>query len=310
MKKHDYDKILYRLTTIWARLREGEVLSTSELAQEFNVSSKTIQRDFNERLVHLLPIEKDGRKWRVKEGHEIDKTLDYEDEIILDILSEFGSSMSMLISKRVDKLFKKISNQHLSPIYSRVEIEDLQEKLELIQQLQHAIGQKLQIEFYHNKKYRYVEPIKVVTFEGYWYLYGKDVQVDKLKTFYIKDITNLNITDKEFVIDQKAIKIIEDAINIWFNPQNEPFEVQLKANTNIAKYFLRRPLSKTQRVVQTYEDGSLLLSVYATSEAEILNGVKKWIPNLFIVSPSKIAKKLRDETIEFQKNQMDLLIDI
>ena len=43
MKKHDYDKILYRLTTIWGRLREGEILGTSELANEFNVSTKTIQ---------------------------------------------------------------------------------------------------------------------------------------------------------------------------------------------------------------------------------------------------------------------------
>ncbi len=310
MKKHNYDKILYRLTTIWARLREGEVLSTSELAQEFNVSSKTIQRDFNERLIHLFPIEKSGHQWKVKDGHNIDKTLDYEDEIILDILNEFGSSMNTLIRKRVDTLFKKISNQHTNPIYSRIEIEDIYDKLEMMQTLQKAIEQNLQIEFYHNKKYRFVEPIKITTFEGYWYLYGKDVQVDKLKTFYIKDISNLTLTNKKFTIDQTAIKIIDDAINIWFNPQNKPFEVQLKANADIAKYFIRRPLSKTQRVVQGYDDGSLLISVYATSEQEILTEVKKWIPNLFVVSPSKIAKKLRDETIEFQKDQMDLLIDV
>jgi predicted DNA-binding transcriptional regulator YafY len=310
MKKHDYDKILYRLTTIWARLRDGEVLSTSELSDEFNVSSKTIQRDFNERLIHLFPIEKIGHKWRVKQGYHIDKTLDFEDEIILDILNEFGSSMSGLISKRVDKLFQKISNQHDNPIYSRVKIEDLDDKLEIIQHLQKAIEQNLQVEFYHNKKYRYVEPIKITTFEGYWYLYGKDIQVDKLKTFYIKDITNLNITDIKFSVDSKAIQIIEDAINIWFDPQNKPFEVQLKANVNIAKYFERRPLSKTQRVVQEFEDGSLLLSVYATSQAEILTEVKKWLPNLFIVNPPKIAKQLRDEVVEFQKNQMDLLIDM
>ena len=62
-KKHDYDKILTRLTIILQRLYEGEILSTSELAEEFNVSSKTIQRDFNERLIRF-PIEKIGRKCR------------------------------------------------------------------------------------------------------------------------------------------------------------------------------------------------------------------------------------------------------
>ena len=48
--KHDYDKILTRLTIILAKLNDGESLSVKELAQEFNVSTKTIQRDFNERL--------------------------------------------------------------------------------------------------------------------------------------------------------------------------------------------------------------------------------------------------------------------
>jgi predicted DNA-binding transcriptional regulator YafY len=308
MKKHDYDKILYRLTTIWGRLREGEALSVKELAQEFNVTTKTIQRDFNERLVFIFPIEKIGHKWRVKEGHHIDKNLDYEDEIILDILKEFGSSMSTLIHTRVNKLFNKISNNHNNPIYSRVAIEDIHDKIDLVKQLQDAIEKRSQIEFYHNKKYRYLEPIKITTFDGYWYLYGKDIQVDKLKTFYIKDITNLTITEKTFQHNPKADTIIHNAINIWFSPNNEPFEVQLLAKSSISKYFIRRPLSHSQRIIESYDDGSILFSLYATSEKEITTEVKKWLPNLLVVSPTSIAKTLRDDAQEFLKEQMDLLI--
>lgn len=308
MKKHDYDKILYRLTTIWGRLREGEVLSVKELALEFNVTTKTIQRDFNERLINLFPIEKIGHKWKVKAGHHIDKVLDYEDEIILDILNEFGSSMNSLISKRVDTLFKKISNQHVNPIYSRIEIEDIYDKLEIMQNLQRAIEQNLQIEFYHSKKYRFIEPIKITTFDGYWYLYGKDIFEDKLKTFYIKDITNLILTDKKFTVDQTAIKIIDNAINIWFNPQNKPFEVQLLVKPAISKYFIRRPLSRSQKVIKTYDDGSILILLYATDPKEITTEVKKWLPNLLVIEPTSIAKELRDEAIAFQKEQMDILI--
>jgi len=47
--KHDYDKILTRLTIILSRLNDSEALSVTELAKEFNVSERTIQRDFNER---------------------------------------------------------------------------------------------------------------------------------------------------------------------------------------------------------------------------------------------------------------------
>ena len=66
---HDYDKILTRLTIILQRLYEGEKLSVSELAEEFNVSTKTIQRDFNERL-YRFPIVKVGRKWKMQDGRQ------------------------------------------------------------------------------------------------------------------------------------------------------------------------------------------------------------------------------------------------
>jgi len=48
--KHDYDKILTRLTLILSRLNDGEALSVKALAEEFNVSTKTLQRDFNQTL--------------------------------------------------------------------------------------------------------------------------------------------------------------------------------------------------------------------------------------------------------------------
>jgi predicted DNA-binding transcriptional regulator YafY len=43
--KHDYDKILTRLTLILSKLNNGEALSEKELAVEFNVSTKTLWND-------------------------------------------------------------------------------------------------------------------------------------------------------------------------------------------------------------------------------------------------------------------------
>ncbi len=65
--KHDYDKILTRLTIILSRMNDGEALSVTELAKEFNVSERTIQRDFNERLIHF-PIYQEGKSWKMQKG--------------------------------------------------------------------------------------------------------------------------------------------------------------------------------------------------------------------------------------------------
>jgi len=55
--KHDYDKKLFRRTQIIAKLYNGAKLTHKELAEEFNVSTKTIQRDFTALVIHY-PIYK------------------------------------------------------------------------------------------------------------------------------------------------------------------------------------------------------------------------------------------------------------
>ena len=42
--KHDYDKILTRLTIILSRLNDGEALSVTGLTKEFNVSGRGLSR--------------------------------------------------------------------------------------------------------------------------------------------------------------------------------------------------------------------------------------------------------------------------
>ncbi len=56
MPTSSYDKLTTRFITIIQRLYEGDILVKSELAEEFNVSEKTIQRDMNSRIANVLPI--------------------------------------------------------------------------------------------------------------------------------------------------------------------------------------------------------------------------------------------------------------
>lgn len=58
----EYDKLSIRLVQILSKFNNGESLSAQELAQEFNVDTRTIQRDLNERLA-FMPIKK--RKWKI-----------------------------------------------------------------------------------------------------------------------------------------------------------------------------------------------------------------------------------------------------
>ncbi len=59
-----YDPALTRLSSIMQRLYEGETLNKKALAQEFNVSEKTIQRDLNTRLSNLPIKQIRGIGWK------------------------------------------------------------------------------------------------------------------------------------------------------------------------------------------------------------------------------------------------------
>ena len=64
MYKHDYDKKLFRLINILAKLYRGESFTIDEIAQEYGVSNRTIQRDLNERLIHF-PIYQENNVWKM-----------------------------------------------------------------------------------------------------------------------------------------------------------------------------------------------------------------------------------------------------
>ena len=53
-----HDKIATRLACILTKLNNGERFTVEELAKEFEVTTRTIQRDLNERLIYL-PIIKE-----------------------------------------------------------------------------------------------------------------------------------------------------------------------------------------------------------------------------------------------------------
>ncbi len=101
----------------------------------------------------------------------------------------------------------------------------------------------------------------------------------------------MTTTQLSFEANNIALSQLDYAMNVWFEPSNPPFTVTLMADATIARYFHRRPISRTQHIVTTHDDGVITLQIQATSEAEVLHEVKKWIPYLQIVSPTELKEK-------------------
>jgi predicted DNA-binding transcriptional regulator YafY len=294
--KHDYDKILTRLTTILSRLNDGEALSVKELAKEFNTSDRTIQRDFNERQVSF-PIYQENKKWKMQDGFRVEKTKSLEDEIVLDIIEKITEGIGGKFSTKAHKLLSKIKNEDFNPIYTKLNIEDISSKFSEIQTLENAIKEKLEVEYvYDDEKHppykTIIKPLKIANYEGFWYLIA--LREDTLQKYYLKNISNVKATSNTFTSDSKLENLLENSVSIWFQKDIEPFEVKIYANKIAAKYFKRRPLP-TQQIESLSKDGSMEFVIKITHEMEILPIIKYWLPHMRVIEPQWIQDEIDED---------------
>jgi len=300
--KHNYDKILTRLTHILARLNDGEALSVKDLAEEFNVSSKTLQRDFNERL-HDFPIYQDKRKWKMQDGFKIEKTKALEEQLVLDIIEKMTESIGGKFAMTSHKLLSKIKNEDFNPIYTKLNIEDISDKFSEIQMIEKAIKNKIELECsYENERegiFRTkIQPLKIVNYEGFWYLVAmRDNYVEK---YYLKTLSNIKKTSISFRVKENIEELLENSINIWFKSDIEPFEVKIYADTIATKYFKRRALP-TQVVESLSQDGTMEFIVTITDEMEIIPIIKYWLPHLRVLEPLWISEIIDEDLKNYFK---------
>ncbi len=302
--KHDYDKILTRLTLILSKLNRGESLSVKELAKEFNVSERTIQRDFNQRLISF-PIFQESKKWKMQKGFCIEKSTVIEETIVLDIMQKIVESSGNKFASKALPLLSKIRNESQNPIYAKLNMEDIGDKIQEVQQLKLAIKNRVEIvceyQFEHYKKELKLRALKIANYEGFWYLIALDSRNNQLKKYYLKNISKIKILEEKFELTTELTQILENSISIWFDPQKSPFEVRLLIDHQIKKYLARKPLSKTQKIVSTYEDGNQEISLMITHPMEIIPIIKYWIPYIEVISPSFLREIILEDLEKYQK---------
>lgn len=308
MAKHEYDTILYRLTSILSRLNDGELLSVTELAEEFNVCTKTIQRDFNKHLVNSFPICKDKKKWKMQDGFRLEKSSTVEEAVVLDIMEKLIEGAGRKFSTKANKLLSKIKNKSLNPIYAKLDMEDIGDKLKEVQELEIAISNKKHIkcnyDFENYNKELDLKPLKIANYEGFWYLIALDARNDILKKYYLKNIKQITISDETFETTNKLDRLLDNSISIWFKDGIEPYRVTLQVSSEVAKYFVRKPISKSQITESAYEDGSMDISLEITDDQEIIPFVKYWIPHIKVLEPVRIKELIERDLTEYTKENI------
>ena len=287
--KHDKDKILIRLSSTLGKLNAGESVSVSELAEEYSVSTKTIQRDIE--AFSFLPIRRVNNRYSL-EPYALGK-LSYDD--IKNFAALIGAKH--LFPSLSDDFIADILNKKIRSAYfiKPTTHEDLSSKSEEFISITAAILENIPIRFIYKDKSRLLYPYKLVNHHGIWYLVADDEEL--LKNFSFSKISNIQIMDEErFKPRIDFIETLKNPSANWFS--QTMFDVTLKIAPEVSDYFLKRNIFPNQ-IVLKQTNSYLVIKTKVSYDEEILRIVQYWLPHITIIEPEYLQEKLLQNLHEY-----------
>ena len=287
-----HDTIVYRLSQILYLLNIGEKLDPQQLAEEFGVTLRTIQRDLNERFAYL-PLQRKGKLYFLDPAF-LGKLTNRDMERFASLAGIRGLFPALTDDFLRDIFDARIQSALLVKGHS---YESLSGKEALFRTVEQAIVAKHPLDFDYPsqrelKRYAAVEPYKLINNKGIWYLAARDG--DKLKTFAFTKLDRVEVlTGLTFEHDTAIDAKLSEEDGVWLS--EDKMEVVLKVDHEVADYFKRRKLIANQIVEKELEDGGLIVSARVGHLNQILPIVRYWIPHLRIISPEGLQAEMEGE---------------
>lgn len=289
--KKSHDTLALRLSLILTKLNSGESFTAKELAEEFNVNIRTIQRDIKERLFYI-PIDKKGDYYSM-ESYALGK-LSFQDiknfatlSGIKELYPELGNDfISDILNVKLNKAYL-IKNQGF---------ENISSKKDCFEQLSATIIKNSPVNFIYSNKPRVVNPYKLINNNNIWYLLADEN--NQLKNFTFSKIEKFNWEDESnrFIPKKEFLEQIEKNDTNWFS--KESIEVVLKIDNSAKEYFLRKEILPNKKLLEQ-NDEYFTISTIVSYDDEILRVVKSWLPHIKIVSPQYLQTKLNNMLSEY-----------
>ena len=92
-----------------------------------------------------------------------------------------------------------------------------------------------------------------------------------------------------------------DKTHSAFYDDGNCFEVLIKVDKEVARFFKAREFLQSQRIVKELKDGSLEVSFEISHDEDVDNVIKSWLPHVEILEPKRFRDKLTAELENYIK---------
>lgn len=279
-----YNLIIKKLRRFPATFKEiSDYLSLESEIQSynFNVSKRTFQRDLADiRTIYNIDIQFDFSRG----VYFVD--FDEQPEMNERILEAFDTFNALNISDRLSNHihFEKRKPQGTENLYG----------------LLHAIKNKVQIKFTHQKYWdnesttRLVEPYALKEFKNRWYVLANDLKDNRIKSFALDRLNNLEITKKHFQFpkDFNVNEHYKYCFGIVGPNDQKPQEVILSFNTLQGKYIKSLPLHESQEILIDNEK-ELRVELFIVITFDFLMEILSHGDRVKIIKPDSLTDEIK-----------------
>jgi predicted DNA-binding transcriptional regulator YafY len=152
----------------------------------------------------------------------------------------------------------------------------------------------------NEKKVFEVKPYKIVFMQENFYL-ACEIETETLEfaMYRISKITTIEDTRKTYQRNPQISDFIDDIQTPFAryspNYKSKLIEVLLEVDSSKAFFFKAKNHLKSQRILETKENGNVLVQYKVTQEMEVDQLIKSWLPNIRIIAPISLKEKIEGE---------------
>jgi len=307
---------LERMMAIHARLKAGRYPNCRKIADELEVSAKTIQRDIDFMRYRLnLPVEYDPLRFgfRYTEAVTSFPTIDVsEGEIAALFVAQkaLAQYQGTPFERPLRSAFRKITDGLKDRVsFSWSDLENVISfhsagasvaDLELFETVSQAVLRSVELEFEYrkleSKRYeaRRVRPFHIASLENQWYLFGEDLEREQLRTFALPRMRNARATSVRFrkPADFSISNVLSGSFGVFAGKAKQ--RIRLRFDAFAGRLVAERTWHESQRVRES-RNGSIELELALGSLEEIQRWVLSWGRHVRVLAPKELIERVRAE---------------
>ena len=287
---------LYRTVEILKRLNEGKRVCIGNVAAEFHVSERTVRRDMA--LIREIFgdfTSKEGECYRAYKKVLLEEVLNARDLMTLaNIVTLFGlANQESVVSGRTEALMA-----HAMDVYDfRTRPFEQIENPEVVRHLEHAIRyhKEIRLRYRSDKALTHAnfKPYKILFLHENFYLVGENSSKGYFELRRVNLIEYVESKHRTFLPDAELTSFIKTIQTPGVNFKQPQKQVRIRVHQRIKRFFLLKKYLPSQSIVETLENGDIVVEYRVTNYHEVEELLIKWLPEIEVVSPGNLKKMLK-----------------